>query len=188
MTEQQSYEVLARHGSVELRRYAACVVADVSVSGSIEAAGNAAFRPLVSYISGANRAAPSMTTLPEGTGERLAMTAPVLQAAGGAGSAGEWIVSFVLPGDRDIADYPQPNDPRVSLRAVPGHDAAAVRWSGRWSGSNVEARTEELQDELRLRGWVPTGPPQWARYDPPWKPAFLRRNEIVIPVGSVSGT
>ena len=188
MTEQQSYEVLERHGPVELRRYAPCVVADVRVTGSIEAAGNAAFRPLVSYISGANRAAPSMTTLPDQTGERLAMTAPVLQAASDAGTEGEWVVSFVLPGSRGVADYPEPTDPRVRLRAVPGHDAAAVRWSGRWSGSNVAERTEELQSQMRQRAWAASGPPVWARYDPPWKPAFLRRNEIVIPVEPAAGT
>jgi hypothetical protein len=27
-----------------------------------------------------------------------------------------------------------------------------------------------------------TGEPVWARYDPPFKPWFMRRNEILIPV------
>ena len=27
-----------------------------------------------------------------------------------------------------------------------------------------------------------TGPPVWARYDPPFKPWFLRRNEVLIPL------
>jgi hypothetical protein len=28
----------------------------------------------------------------------------------------------------------------------------------------------------------PVGEPIWARYDPPWKPWFMRRNEILIPI------
>jgi hypothetical protein len=28
----------------------------------------------------------------------------------------------------------------------------------------------------------PAGPPQLARYDPPWQLPFMRRNEIVVPV------
>ena len=50
MTEQQRYQVLQRQGSVELRLYEACTVADVVVHGSQEQAGNAAFRPLIGYI------------------------------------------------------------------------------------------------------------------------------------------
>jgi hypothetical protein len=46
----------------------------------------------------------------------------------------------------------------------------------------VTARTAELRAELERRGWEAAGAPLWARFDPPWKPAFLRRNEIVIPV------
>jgi hypothetical protein len=26
------------------------------------------------------------------------------------------------------------------------------------------------------------GPPRWLRYDPPFKPWFLRRNEVVVDV------
>lgn len=60
---------MAEHGDVELRRYAPCVLAEVVVSGSAERAGNTAFRPLLSYISGRNR---SRVTLD--------MTSPVLQS------------------------------------------------------------------------------------------------------------
>ena len=36
------------------------------------------------------------------------MTAPVIQESAG---AGQWTVSFVLPGARALADYPIPDDP-----------------------------------------------------------------------------
>ena len=183
MTEQQEYRVLKSLGVVELREYAPCVVADVVTSGSAEQAGSAAFRPLFEYISGANRGAePLEMTAPviqQPTSERLSMTAPVIQEASG---ADEWIVSFVLPGGRSVSEYPIPTNSRVSLRAVPGETAAAIRWSGRWTPSNIARRSEELRRAMAEAGWQESGEPRWARFDPPWKPPFARRNEIVIPV------
>ena len=183
MTEQQEYRVLKAHGDVELREYAPCVVADVVVSGSAEQAGSAAFRPLFEYISGANRGAePLAMTAPviqKPASERLAMTAPVIQEAAG---TDEWTVSFVLPAGRPLSAYPVPDNPRVSLREVPGETAAAIRWSGRWTASNIARRTDELRRAIAETGWKESGEPRWARFDPPWKPPFARRNEIVIPV------
>jgi hypothetical protein len=183
MTEQQEYRVLDSRGNVELREYAPCVVADVVTSGSAEQAGSAAFRPLFEYISGANRGAePLAMTAPviqKSASERLAMTAPVLQEAAG---TNEWTVSFVLPAGRSLSEYPVPANPRVSLREVPGETAAAIRWSGRWTASNIARRTEELRRAIAEAGWQESDQPRWARFDPPWKPPFARRNEIVIPV------
>ena len=183
VTEQQEYRVVEALGDVELREYAPCVVAEVTVAGSADEAASAAFRPLFSYISGANRTSSSLAmtapVLQESAGQRLAMTAPVLQESAG---PSEWAVSFVLPGARPLEDYPVPTDPSVKLRAVPAQLAAALRWSGRWTTSNVTRRTEELQRQIADAGWQEVGDARWARFDPPWKPPFARRNEIVIPV------
>lgn len=185
MTEQQRYQVLERQGPVELRRYESCTVADVVVQGSREEAGNVAFRPLIRYISGHNapRQKLGMTApvVQEPVGERLATTEPVIEQSTG---SDRWTVSFVLPGSRPPAEYPAPSDPRVTLRHVPEHTAAALRWSGRWTDANVLRRTEELNRAVAANGWTPQGVSRWARFDPPWKPAFARRNEIVLPVAS----
>ncbi|MFM8515736.1 MAG: SOUL family heme-binding protein [Actinomycetota bacterium] len=183
MTEQQRYRVVEKRGDVELREYESCVVADVTVTGDVEQAANTAFRPLVTYISGANQAKASLAmtapVIQQAAGERLAMTAPVLQEASGPRT---WTVSFVLPGDRALADYPVPTNPQVTLRALPGERAAALRWSGRWSAGNLAQRTQQLRDAITEAGWQVAGEPRWARFDPPWTPPFLRRNEIVIPI------
>lgn len=182
MTEQQRYRVLQRRGPVELRRYETCTVADVLVHGSVEQAGNAAFRPLAAYISGGNRSRSDLQmtapVIQEPASERLAMTAPVIQEPAG---ERRWTVSFVLPGSRPTEQYPEPRDPRVTLREVPEHTAAALRWSGRWTEANVARHTRELTEAVAAEGWLPAGAPRWARYDPPWKPPFARRNEIVLP-------
>jgi SOUL heme-binding protein len=187
MTEQQQYEVVSKIGSVELRRYARCTVADVVMQGSAASVGSQAFRPLVRYISSA----------------QLSMTAPVLQSstststptspsssvsAASSSSSDSWVVSFVLPGSKGIGDYPLPTDAQVTLREMPSHLALATTWSGRWSYSSVESNTASLLSVLSDPGsplsatYVQVSSPVWARYDPPWKPWFLRRNEVLIEV------
>ena len=190
MTEQQQYEVVGTYGSVQLRHYARCTVADVVMSGSADRVGSMAFGSLVRYISAA----------------QLSMTAPVLQSAtpslssssasssssssSSSSPSGSWVVSFVLPGSKGIAEYPMPADAQVSLREIPSHLALATRWSGRWSYSSVSSHEAELRALLSsntaqggsLSGYVAVGPAIWARYDPPWKPWFLRRNEVILEV------
>lgn len=165
MTPLQQYAVIETYPEAELRRVARCTVAEVAQRGTAERVGNKAFGPLVRYISA----------------KQLAMTAPVLQQPGEAGSS-EWVVGFVLPGSHGIDEYPLPDDAKVTLREVPEHLALAARWSGRWDYAGVERRIALLQDVIAREHLEQAGPPVWARYDPPWKPWFLRRNEVLIEV------
>jgi hypothetical protein len=77
---------------------------------------------------------------------------------------------------------PEPKDPNVIIRQVPSRHIAAVRYSGFWSEEGY------LQNKARLEGWIrkkdlrTVGEPIWARYNPPFMPWFLRRNEILVPV------
>ena len=47
--------IVEKDGNVEIRRYAAYVVAETTVSGAYDTAVNTGFRRLFKYISGANR-------------------------------------------------------------------------------------------------------------------------------------
>lgn len=184
MTEQQPYEVVQRHPAFELRRYPAHVVAEVEVHGAFEVAGNRAFRSLFGYITGRNQTASSVamtapvvqSTPRAATSEKVAMTAPVLQADDGAGG---YVVAFVLPASLTAETAPVPTDPQVRIRTVPGHLAAAVRYSGRWTESSYRRHLSELESAVRAAGLVTVGAPRFARFDPPFKPWFLRRNEVV---------
>jgi hypothetical protein len=170
MTEQQPYEVLARHEGFELRRYPSHVVAEVEVAGSFESAGTTGFRPLVGYISRGG----------------VAMTAPVLQQArdevDDVTAASTFQVSFVMPADANASSLPVPGDSRVVLREVPEQTAAAARFSGRWSAGSFRRQAVALQEAVEAAGWRQDGPLRWARFDPPWTTWFLRRNEVVLPV------
>ena len=59
---------------------------------------------------------------------------------------------------------------------------AAVRYSGTWSEDGYEENKALLEDYIQKRGLVKAGEPVWARYDPPFMPWFLRRNEVLIPI------
>jgi hypothetical protein len=60
---------------------------------------------------------------------------------------------------------------------------AALRYSGTWSQQRYENHKSELESWIAAHGWHPAGEPILARYDPPFKPWFLRRNEVLIPLG-----
>ena len=188
MTEQQPYDVLEQHDGFELRRYPAHLVAEVEVEGSFEDAGSRAFRSLFRYITGHNRSQESVAmTAPvvqeAARSEKVAMTAPVIQAEG---AEGRHVVAFVLPVTMTLETAPVPADPLVHVREVPERLAAALRYSGRWSQSSYDRHLAELLDAVASAGLVTTGPPRLARFDPPFKPWFLRRNEVVQDV--VRGT
>jgi hypothetical protein len=178
MTEEQEYAVVARYPGFEVRSYPEHVVAEVEVRGSFEEAGNAAFRPLASYIGGANE-----------SNAGIAMTAPVVQRAPEAGPAtvtetddGAHVIAFVLPSTITATGAPAPVDPRVRVRVVPEEQAAVAQYTGRWTEQSYRKHVHELVEAMAEVGLAPSGPPRFARFDPPWKPWFARRNEVVIPV------
>ncbi|MEA3549335.1 heme-binding protein [Pseudarthrobacter sp. C1] len=186
MTEQQPYELVRRYPHFELRRYPGYVVAETKVAATFDRAGNIAFRRLFNYISGSNstrgKLAMTAPVIQEpGSPQKLAMTAPVLQSGSLAGRGGpaEYVVAFVLPAGVTAETAPVPADPAVTVRAVPGSLAAVLRFSGSGSAAAFERRNSGLQAALTLAGLTPVGPPRFARFDPPFKPWFLRRNEVV---------
>ncbi|MDQ0754033.1 heme-binding protein [Arthrobacter sp. B3I4] len=194
MTEQQPYELVQRYPHFELRRYPAHVVAEVQVDASFDRAGNAAFRYLFNYISGNNTARQKLAmTAPviQGTGspQKIAMTVPVLQSGPlpGSGAPAGFAVAFVLPAGMTAETAPVPADPKVTIRPVAGSLAAVVRFSGAGSEAAFERRNDGLQAALTLAGLTPVGPPRFARFDPPFKPWFLRRNEVVQDVQEPAG-
>ncbi len=194
MTEELPYQVVGHlDDRVELRRYPEHVVAEVTIRGSLTSAGNLAFAPLFAYISGDNRPRTKVAmTAPvvqeRARGERVAMTAPVVQEEVAQEVAQEdvgeesFAVAFVLPAGMTASSAPEPADSRVSLRTVPPVLAAAIGYSGRWTRSNYEEHRDRLLEVVARAGLEPVGAPRWLRYDPPFKPWFLRRNEVVLDV------
>ena len=75
-----------------------------------------------------------------------------------------------------------PSDPSVKLIEVPGLLMAALSYSGTWSMGRYEENENRLKELIRQRGLKMVGEPVFARYNPPFMPWFLRRNEGLTPV------
>ncbi|HBD07766.1 MAG TPA: heme-binding protein, partial [Syntrophobacteraceae bacterium] len=110
--------------------------------------------------------------------EKIPMTAPVNQERVG----NEWRVAFVMPADSKLSELPEPLDPSVVLREVPGRTMAALTYSGTWSKKRYDRHLEILKERMKELGLKASGEQIFARYNPPFTPWFLRRNEILIPV------
>ena len=108
------------------------------------------------------------------TPTKIAMTAPVAQRPGPGGQ----VVQFAMPREWTLETLPEPLDSKVVLRAMPARTVAVIGYSGTWSQSRYEEHLKKLQEAATQAGLVWHGEPMWARYDPPWVPWFLRRNEI----------
>ena len=180
--EEAPYTVVKASGIFEVRDYDPHILAETLIDGTLEDAGNKAFRRLFNYISGANHSRSSIAmTAPvsqESKGEKIAMTAPVGQQR----SSGTWAVSFMMPASYTLATLPVPDDTSITLRQVPARRMAAVRYSGTWSEKNYLDYKERLENWIRENGFQISGEAVWARYNPPFSLWFLRRNEILIPV------
>ena len=183
--EEPAFRLVERDGAFELREYAPYLVAETRAEASFTDAGNVAFQRLFRYISGENTAqqkiamtAPVTQSSASKTGEKIAMTAPVTQIASDEG----YLVAFVVPAKYTLDTVPQPRDPTVRIRAVPAQLIASWRYSGRWTEENYEQHEAELRAAIAARNLKVAGEPTLARYNPPFMPSFLRRNEILIPV------
>jgi effector-binding domain-containing protein len=180
--EEAMYKVVKKDNKFEIRDYAPHILAETVVEGDFEEAGNKAFNVLFGYISGDNRSREKLAmTAPvsqEPKGEKIKMTAPVGQQR----VQESWAVSFMMPASYNLETLPEPEDPKVTLRQVPARRIAAVRYSGFWNEKGYLRYKLELESWIREKGHTIVGDPIWARYNAPFTPWFLRRNEILIPV------
>ncbi len=182
--EEPDYTVIRKLDNVEVRQYAPYVVAEVVLNTSADKAGNQAFPILAGYIFGKNKGekkfAMTVPVTQSTVPMKMEMTAPVTQSA----VAGGIRVQFVLPKGVTLESAPEPLDSRVQLRLVPAGQWAVIRYSGTWSQSNYEEHLVLLKATLAKAGVSTQGEPVLARYNAPFTPWFLRRNEIWLAAGA----
>ena len=176
--EEPKFVVTRQLDGVEVREYAPYVVAEAVVPGPAGDAGNQGFKLLAGYIFGKNKGERkiSMTALvtQTATPQKIEMTAPVTQTA----TEGGYVVQFIMPAEFTLETLPEPVDPQVHLKAMPGARFGVIKYSGFWSQSNYDTHLATLRKTLEAARLATTGEPIYSRYDPPWTPWFMRRNEI----------
>ena len=166
MTEQQKYRVIKKFIDFEIRDYEPCLIAEVIVDGSMNQAGSYGFRPLFNYISQ----------------NSISMTAPVIQIPV---KKGQWKISFVMPYGSNISSLPISKNSEVEINQVPQGFYACRRFTGNYTEIKLEKNLKLLKDALIKELITEKGfENNWrsARFDPPFKPSFLKRNEIQIPI------
>lgn len=176
--EEPEFTLVSKEGDFEIRDYAPILAAEVAIEGTRDDAVSAGFRILAGYIFGGNQGsakidmtAPVMQT----QGDKIAMTAPVKQIAEGS----KWLVRFTMPKQYTKATLPKPNDDRIRFIEIPARRVVVLQFSSMWTDAALAARKDELAAFIKSKTLAPVGEPTFAFYDPPWKPFFWRRNEVM---------
>jgi hypothetical protein len=161
--ESAPYKVVRSDGKFELRDYPALTVVETPMANPEGSDGS--FMRLFRFITGANEAK-----------QKIAMTTPVFMSGGST----NLMMAFVMPAKMNTAAVPRPADGALTVRELPAGRFAVLRFSG---GRNTRNEAESL---ARLKLWLEqerlkavTGP-VYGYFDPPWTPAFLRRNEVML--------
>jgi hypothetical protein len=182
--EQPDYTVVYNDGDIEYRKYESYLVAETVIKNAQDynSAGNEGFRRLFRYISGGNQSQSKIAmTAPVQQApsiEKIAMTAPVQQTKSNNG----WHVAFMLPTKYTIETAPVPADPRIRIREIEGRMMAVLRYTGRWTESNLVEKRSSLIASIDADGIELVGEVQSAFYDPPYTLPFMRRNEVMVEV------
>jgi hypothetical protein len=172
-TEEPRHAVVDTVGAIEIRSYGERVAIETRVTADEEQARSEGFMRLAGYIFGDNRER-----------GKIAMTAPVGESRD---PSGGWRIRFYAPSSLTPEAMPAPDNPLVSVVAVPAETLAVLRFSGSRSPEAVKERQDELLRGLDSSPWRPRGQPFAWFYDPPWTIPAFRRNEVAVAVSRAPG-
>ena len=157
-TERPPYTVLEKLVSnVEIRQYQNQTWIRTSYDSD-----NSSFRTLASYIFGSNK-----------DKKTIAMTAPVITGQH---------MAFILPSEMARDNAPEPDGQPIQFISMSARKVATLRFSWITTPERVARKTKFLLKMLQQKGIITKGEPFLMRYNDPWTPPFMRRNEIGIEV------
>ena len=165
--EQPKYKILKKEGQFEIRSYDDILMSSVRVTGSQYQALRKGFRPLVKYISGKER-----------DGEKISMTAPVIQSTSDRKES--FTVSFSMPSKYQVDNLPESKNSEIFFEKVGSYRAAVVRFSGRANEKLLDLKSNELRQWIEANGYSSVSTAKYLFYNDPSTPGFLRRNEVMI--------
>ncbi|QEG00251.1 SOUL heme-binding protein [Stieleria maiorica] len=164
--ESAEYEVIESDGNIEIREYPDLMLA--ATDSKMDSQGrDGSFMRLFRYISGANQ-----------DDQKIAMTTPVFME----GEIGKSDVSmgFVMPKEVAAQGVPEPKGEGVEIRKREGGRFAVIRFPGRLDTQLAKQQETKLRKWMEARGLSGAAKAEAAGYDPPFTPAPLRRNEVLI--------
>lgn len=181
--EKPKYSVLEQKNGYEVREYESYIVAETVVSGTRQEAISSGFTLIADYIFGNNisKSSIAMTApvLDTQTSEKISMTTPVLSTES---SSTNRTIAFVLPSKYTLETLPIPNNELVTLREVPAHKVAVLKFTWYATTARIEAKKQTLLSLLEKDNVKVIGDVQVAQYNPPLSMPLTLRNEIIIPI------
>ena len=162
-TETPDYRVTRTDGAFELRVYPALRLAKTGMASDMDGS----FMRLFGYITGKNERS-----------ESIAMTTPVIIDR----KTGEGSMSFIVPKATLDKGVPQPKSEQVRIDDLAAGTFAVHRFKGTSRGKDEKAALEALKAWCQAQKIEVQGEPLFAYYDPPWTPAFMCRNEVLLRV------
>jgi Fe-S oxidoreductase len=170
MTQEIPYIVVKKIDNLEIRKYPEVILAVVE-----DNSGDSGFGLLFQYISGENRTRRRIAmTAPVITSEKIAMTSPVITKKDH--------MAFALPSSYTKETTPIPTNPAVKIEVQPEKEMAVFRFSGHTTHTRVEKFIQDLITALHNQNISIIGEPVLMRYNSPFTPGFLRRNEIAVEI------
>jgi len=170
MVEKAQYSVIEKIEDIEIRKYPEMILAVVD-----DIDEDSAFGLLFNYISGDNKVQDKIKmTAPVISSKKISMTAPVISR--------DNYMAFVLPSSYNKETTPMPRNPKVKVEFQPKKHVAVLRFSGHTSDSRVTKMTEKMFSKLKASNIKFKGAPFLMRYNSPFTPWFLRRNEVAVEV------
>lgn len=169
-TEKVSYQILKvidEKEDIEIRKYPKQTYIQTKVKKQGLKQDNNTFSILAGYIFGNNQ-----------KNQKIAMTAPVISRE----EQQVMEMSFILPTEFNEDNAPLPNNSNIKIFDVAEKKLAAIRFSGMTGEEKVRKKKETLLKTLKQKNIKTIGKYFLYRYDDPWTPAPMRRNEVVIEV------
>lgn len=161
--ESAPYKVVRSDGQFELRDYPVLTVVETPMArGSNGSDGS--FNRLFRFITGGNEA-----------NQKISMTTPVFMSGGDTNAK----MAFVMPAKMKTGEVPKPSVSSVAVRELAAGRFAVLRFSGGRSARSEAKSLERLRAWMKQEGLNELSLPVYAYFDPPWTPAFLRRNEVM---------
>ena len=170
MVEIAEYKVARKIGDIEIREYPEMLLA--TVTGMED---DSSFGLLFNYISGDNKSSKKLPmTAPVVSSEKIAMTAPVV--------SGGRFFTFVLPSSFTFENVPKPTDERIRIHMQPARIFAVLRFGGRSTEDKFKKQGNILLHVLSKHHIETRGGLFLMRYNSPFAPGFMRRNEVGIEI------
>jgi len=162
--ESAPYQVARASGKFEVRDYPALTVVETPMARGGEGP-DGSFNRLFRFITGGNESE-----------QKIAMTTPVFMS----GNETNATMAFVMPAKMKTGEIPKPSDGSVTVRELAAGRFAVLRYSGGRNTANEAEALERLRAWMKAEGLKEMSPPIYGYFDPPWTPAFLRRNEVML--------